>query len=84
MREVLAERDADLARQQEAIGARRARLAALLADVGLGADSVVSPEWRTFCAACRATRGSRKLTGGCWRRRDCGRARVRSDAASAY
>ncbi|WUI00269.1 MerR family transcriptional regulator [Spirillospora sp. NBC_00431] len=44
LREVLAELDADLARQQEAIGARRARLAALLADVELDADSVVSPE----------------------------------------
>ncbi|MFI0484195.1 MerR family transcriptional regulator [Actinomadura sp. 9N215] len=44
LREVLAELDADLARQQEAIAARRARLAALPADADLGADSAVSPE----------------------------------------
>ncbi|GAA2757853.1 MerR family transcriptional regulator [Actinopolymorpha rutila] len=44
LREVLAELDADLARQQEAIGARRARLAVLLAQGELDPDSTVSPE----------------------------------------
>ncbi|MEV4224538.1 MerR family transcriptional regulator [Nonomuraea sp. NPDC049725] len=44
LREVLRELDDDLARQQEAIGARRARLAALLEEPELGADSAVSPE----------------------------------------
>ncbi|MFD0889826.1 MerR family transcriptional regulator, partial [Streptosporangium algeriense] len=43
LREVLMELDADLARQQEAIGARRERLAALLAEEDLGPDSTVSP-----------------------------------------
>ncbi|MFF4413644.1 MerR family transcriptional regulator [Streptosporangium sp. NPDC001559] len=43
LREVLVELDADLARQQEAIGARRERLAALLAEEDLGPDSTVSP-----------------------------------------
>lgn len=44
LREVLAELDADLARQQEAIAARRQRLAALLAEADLHPDSTVSPE----------------------------------------
>ncbi|MER7208238.1 MerR family transcriptional regulator [Streptosporangium sp. NPDC000239] len=43
LREALMELDADLARQQEAIGARRERLAALLAEEDLGPDSTVSP-----------------------------------------
>jgi DNA-binding transcriptional MerR regulator len=43
LREVLLELDADLARQQEAIAARRDRLAALLAETDLHPDSVVSP-----------------------------------------
>ncbi|MGV9326204.1 MerR family transcriptional regulator [Streptosporangium sandarakinum] len=44
LEEVLAELDADLARQQEAIAARRARLAALLADPDLlHPDATVSP-----------------------------------------
>jgi DNA-binding transcriptional MerR regulator len=44
LREVLLELDADLARQQQAIGARRARLAALLAEADLHPDSTVSPD----------------------------------------
>ncbi len=44
LREVLVELDADLARQQQAIEARRARLAELLAEVELRPDSAVSPE----------------------------------------
>ncbi|GGS70481.1 MerR family transcriptional regulator [Planobispora rosea] len=44
LREVLAELDADLARQQEAIALRRARLAALLAEADLHPDSTVSPD----------------------------------------
>jgi DNA-binding transcriptional MerR regulator len=44
LRDVLLELDADLARQQEAIGTRRERLAALLAEGDLGPDSTVSPE----------------------------------------
>jgi DNA-binding transcriptional MerR regulator len=44
LREVLLELDADLARQQEAIAARRERLAALLAETDLHPDSVVSPD----------------------------------------
>lgn len=44
LREVLLELDADLARQQEAIGARRARLAGLLEEAELQPDSAVSPE----------------------------------------
>ncbi|GAA4572829.1 MerR family transcriptional regulator [Planotetraspora kaengkrachanensis] len=44
LREMLEELDADLARQQEAIGARRARLAVLLAEADLQAESAVSPE----------------------------------------
>ncbi|MFE3203386.1 MerR family transcriptional regulator [Embleya sp. NPDC059237] len=43
LRDVLAELDTDLARQQEAIAARRARLAVLLADPDLDPDSTVSP-----------------------------------------
>ncbi|MFF5262855.1 MerR family transcriptional regulator [Actinomadura viridis] len=43
LREVLLELDADLARQQEAIAARRERLAGLLAEADLDADSTVSP-----------------------------------------
>ncbi|GIH79502.1 MerR family transcriptional regulator [Planobispora longispora] len=44
LREVLAELDADLARQQEAIALRRARLAVLLAEADLHPDSTVSPD----------------------------------------
>ncbi|MFG3254640.1 MerR family transcriptional regulator [Streptomyces sp. NPDC048172] len=44
LREVLLELDADLARQQEALAARRARLAALLTETDLHPDSTVSPE----------------------------------------
>jgi DNA-binding transcriptional MerR regulator len=44
LREVLIELDADLARQQESIGARRQRLASLLADPELHPDSAVPPE----------------------------------------
>lgn len=44
LREVLVELDADLARQQEAIGARRDRLAALLAEAEVHPDSTVSPD----------------------------------------
>ncbi|MFC4534764.1 MerR family transcriptional regulator [Sphaerisporangium dianthi] len=44
LREVLQELDADLARQQEAIGARRAGLAALLAREDPIPDAMVSPE----------------------------------------
>jgi DNA-binding transcriptional MerR regulator len=44
LREVLLELDADLARQQETIGVRRNRLAALLAEADLHPDSTVSPE----------------------------------------
>lgn len=44
LREVLLELDADLARQQEAIGARRDRLAALLAEADPHPDSMVSPD----------------------------------------
>ncbi|MEU8205325.1 MerR family transcriptional regulator [Streptosporangium sp. NPDC049046] len=43
LREVLRELDADLARQQEAIGARRERLAALLAEADPHPDTMVSP-----------------------------------------
>ncbi|MEU6797462.1 MerR family transcriptional regulator [Nonomuraea wenchangensis] len=44
LREMLLELDADLARQQAAIAARRARLAALLAEADLHPDSTVSPD----------------------------------------
>jgi DNA-binding transcriptional MerR regulator len=44
LREVLAELDADLARQQEELGRRRNRLAALLAEADPRPDSTVSPE----------------------------------------
>jgi DNA-binding transcriptional MerR regulator len=44
LREVLLELDADLARQQKAIAARRDRLAALLAEAELNPDSTVSPD----------------------------------------
>lgn len=44
LREVLAELDADLAAQERAIGARRERLAALLAEADPHPDSAVSPE----------------------------------------
>jgi DNA-binding transcriptional MerR regulator len=44
LRDVLLELDADLARQQEAIAARRQRLAALLAQAELDRDSMVSPD----------------------------------------
>ncbi|MFB4314108.1 MerR family transcriptional regulator [Actinomadura sp. 21ATH] len=43
LREVLQELDADLARQQEAIAARRERLAALLAEPDVHPDAAVSP-----------------------------------------
>jgi DNA-binding transcriptional MerR regulator len=57
LREVLAELDADLARQQEAIAGRRARLAGLLDEAELSADSAVSPEMAE--ALRRLPRGSR-------------------------
>jgi DNA-binding transcriptional MerR regulator len=44
LREVIAELDADLARQQEAIATRRARLAALLAEASLHPDSTLHPD----------------------------------------
>ncbi|MGA5761563.1 MerR family transcriptional regulator [Nonomuraea bangladeshensis] len=44
LRELLLELDADLAGQQAAIAARRARLAALLAEADLHPDSTVSPD----------------------------------------
>lgn len=44
LREVLAGLDADLARQQDAIAARRARLAALLAEPDLDLDATVAPD----------------------------------------
>ncbi|MBO3749371.1 MerR family transcriptional regulator [Streptosporangiaceae bacterium NEAU-GS5] len=44
LREVLLELDHDLAGQQQAIAARRARLAALLAEDELEPDSAISPE----------------------------------------
>jgi DNA-binding transcriptional MerR regulator len=44
LREVLLELDADLARQQEAISARRDRLAGMLAEADLNPDSTVSPD----------------------------------------
>ncbi|GAA1720213.1 MerR family transcriptional regulator [Nonomuraea bangladeshensis] len=44
LRELLLELDADLAGQQAAITARRARLAALLAEADLHPDSTVSPD----------------------------------------
>jgi DNA-binding transcriptional MerR regulator len=44
LREVLVELDADLARQQEEIGVRRARLAGLLAEPDLSGDAAASPE----------------------------------------
>ncbi|MFD1940075.1 MULTISPECIES: MerR family transcriptional regulator [Nonomuraea] len=44
LREVLQELDADLARQQEAIAVRRARLAVLLAGTDLRPDSIVPPD----------------------------------------
>lgn len=44
LREMLLELDADLARQQEVIGVRRARLAALLTQDDLEPDSAVSPD----------------------------------------
>ncbi|MBA9004845.1 MULTISPECIES: MerR family transcriptional regulator [Thermomonospora] len=44
LREVLEELDADLARQQQAIAARRERLAALLAEADLHPDSTISPD----------------------------------------
>ncbi|WP_066363134.1 helix-turn-helix domain-containing protein [Herbidospora mongoliensis] len=45
LREVLLELDSDLAREQQAIAAKRARLSRLLAGEGdLSADAVVSPE----------------------------------------
>ncbi|MEU4548509.1 MerR family transcriptional regulator [Nonomuraea dietziae] len=43
LREVLEELDTDLARQQEAIGVRRARLAELLRLADLNPDSLISP-----------------------------------------
>ncbi|SNS98539.1 DNA-binding transcriptional regulator, MerR family [Streptosporangium subroseum] len=44
LREVLLELDADLARQQEAIGASRNRLAVLLTETDLHPDSTISPD----------------------------------------
>ncbi|MEU4539158.1 MerR family transcriptional regulator [Streptosporangium sp. NPDC023825] len=58
LREVLLELDADLARQQEAIGARRDRLAALLAEADPHPDSMVSPAMAAVLRDLPAT-GSR-------------------------
>ncbi|MFI7451923.1 MerR family transcriptional regulator [Nonomuraea sp. NPDC049714] len=55
LREVLVELDADLARQQEEIGARRARLAGLLAEPDLSAVAAVSADLAAVL---------RDLTGG--------------------
>lgn len=44
LRDVLTDLDADLARQQDAIAARRARLAALLAEADLNLDTTVAPD----------------------------------------
>jgi DNA-binding transcriptional MerR regulator len=44
LREVLTDLDADLARQQDAIAARRARLAALLAEADLNLDTTAAPD----------------------------------------
>ncbi|TYK47197.1 MerR family transcriptional regulator [Actinomadura decatromicini] len=59
LREVLAELDSDLARQQQAITARRARLATLLADPGLSPDSAVSPEMADVLRGLPGGGGSR-------------------------
>ncbi|WP_049574038.1 MerR family transcriptional regulator [Streptomyces sp. SBT349] len=65
LREVLAELDADLARQEEAIRRRRSRLAELLARAeaagGLPAEGPVSPELAAFFAEMALT--SAKLPG---------------------
>ncbi|MEV8630808.1 MerR family transcriptional regulator [Streptosporangium sp. NPDC051023] len=58
LREVLLELDADLAKQQEAIGARRDRLATLLAEADLRPDSTVSPDMAAVLRALPAE-GSR-------------------------
>ncbi|MEU1622127.1 MerR family transcriptional regulator [Streptomyces sp. NPDC005722] len=59
LHEVLAELDADLARQEEAIRSRRARLAELLAQAeaggGLPAEAPVSPELATLFAEMART-----------------------------
>jgi DNA-binding transcriptional MerR regulator len=44
LREVLTDLDADLARQQDAIAARRTRLASLLADPDLNLDTTAAPD----------------------------------------
>lgn len=54
LRDVLLELDADLARQQEAICARRNRLAALLTEAELHPDSTVSPEMAAVLRALPA------------------------------
>lgn len=48
LREVLEELDADLARQEEAIGRRRDRLAKLLEQADLDSDSTVAPDMATL------------------------------------
>lgn len=58
LRAVLLELDADLARQQEGIAARRARLAALLAEADLHPDAAVSPDMAAVLRALPAD-GSR-------------------------
>ncbi|MEJ3745662.1 MerR family transcriptional regulator [Actinomycetes bacterium KLBMP 9797] len=58
LRAVLRELDADLARQQEGLAARRARLAALLAEGELHPDAAVSPEMAAVLRALPAD-GSR-------------------------
>ncbi|GGV10676.1 MerR family transcriptional regulator [Actinomadura cremea] len=59
LREVLRELDDDLARQEDAIRARRARLALLLEDGELNPDSAVSPELAVVLR--EITRGDSKI-----------------------
>ncbi|HEX2314493.1 MAG TPA: MerR family transcriptional regulator [Thermomonospora sp.] len=54
LREVLLELDADLARQERAIAARRRRLAALLTETDLHPDSTVSPDMAELLRAVPA------------------------------
>jgi DNA-binding transcriptional MerR regulator len=58
LREVLLELDADLARQQDAIGARRERLTTLLAEADLHPDSTVSPDMASVLR-CLPAEGSK-------------------------
>ncbi|TDC80630.1 MerR family transcriptional regulator [Micromonospora sp. KC606] len=58
LRDVLTELDADLARQQEEIGARRTRLALLLAEDEPCPDSTVSPDMAAVLRALPAGRSA--------------------------